>query len=95
MKSPPPAGAAVTGGAGPARHAATVRLEINLFQDIVHVSFGGGNHFCLGAHLARVEAQEAVGALVARYPNLRAAGKETWKQVPGFRGLSEFTISID
>lgn len=32
-----------------------------------HLAFGGGPHFCLGAHLARVEAQVAIGALVQRF----------------------------
>ena len=31
-----------------------------------HLAFGGGVHLCLGAHLARMEAQEAIGALVSR-----------------------------
>ena len=31
-----------------------------------HLAFGGGTHFCLGAHLARMEAQAAIGALVRR-----------------------------
>lgn len=35
-----------------------------------HLSFGGGVHHCLGAHLARMEAQEAIGALVARTRDL-------------------------
>ena len=35
-----------------------------------HLAFGGGTHFCLGAHLARLEAQVAIGALVARFDGL-------------------------
>jgi cytochrome P450 len=31
-----------------------------------HLAFGGGTHLCLGVHLARMEAQEALGALVQR-----------------------------
>jgi cytochrome P450 len=64
-------------------------------EGIRYLSFGGGSHLCLGAHLARVEAQEALGALVTRYPNLRSAGRdEVWKQVPGFRGLAELWLAI-
>ena len=60
-----------------------------------HYSFGGGAHICLGAHLARVEAQEAISALLDRFPKLSpAASEETWKQVPGFRGLSEFRVRV-
>jgi cytochrome P450 len=33
--------------------------------------FGAGAHYCLGAHLARVELQEAIAALVERFPTLR------------------------
>ena len=31
-----------------------------------HLAFGGGVHFCLGAHLARLEAQAAIGELYGR-----------------------------
>ena len=77
----------------PAVNADPDRFDVER-EDVRYLSFGGGAHLCLGVHLARVEAQEAIGALVARYPNLRSAGRdEVWKQVPGFRGLAEFWVA--
>jgi cytochrome P450 len=35
-----------------------------------NLAFGGGIHFCLGAHLARLESQIAIGSLVQRFPRL-------------------------
>ncbi len=53
-----------------------------------HLSFGGGVHFCLGAHLARLETQIAIGGLVRRFDDLRLLNEKTeWSQslfrVPG------------
>jgi len=36
-----------------------------------HLSFGGGTHLCLGAHLARLETQLTIGALVERFDDLQ------------------------
>ena len=35
-----------------------------------HLAFGGGPHYCLGAYLAKVEAQSAIGTLVRRFDDL-------------------------
>ncbi|MEE1742473.1 cytochrome P450 [Streptomyces sp. BE147] len=44
-----------------------------------HLGFGHGVHHCLGAPLARLELQEALSALLTRFPGLEAAGDVTWK----------------
>jgi cytochrome P450 len=44
-----------------------------------HLAFGGGVHFCLGAHLARMETQIAIGTLFRRMPKLElATDKLSW-----------------
>jgi cytochrome P450 len=42
-----------------------------------HLSFGGGAHFCLGAHLARLETEIAIGALVRRFDKLELQNEST------------------
>jgi cytochrome P450 len=42
-----------------------------------HLAFGHGPHYCLGANLARMELQEAFGALATRLPGLSLAGPAT------------------
>ncbi len=57
-------------------------------EDTHHHSFGGGAHYCLGAPLARLEAQIAIGTLVQRFPEMRLAEQELeWRKLPTFRGL--------
>ena len=42
-----------------------------------HLSFGGGVHFCLGAHLARLETEIAIGSLVQRFDELELVNETT------------------
>ncbi|MFJ9417099.1 cytochrome P450 [Streptomyces sp. NPDC101227] len=51
-----------------------------------HLGFGHGVHHCLGAPLARLELQEAIGALIGRFPGLHVAGDVEWKSQMLVRG---------
>jgi len=66
-------------------------------KKIPHVAFGGGAHICIGAPLARLEAQVALGRLFARFPNLRLAdpaAPPVWRTLPFFRGLERLDVLI-
>jgi cytochrome P450 len=57
-------------------------------EDNAHLSFGGGGHFCLGAPLARTEAEVAVRLLLQSLPQLTLGTEEPeWRPNPNFRGL--------
>jgi len=59
-------------------------------QKITPLSFGGGIHFCLGAQLARIEAQEAFAGLIRRLPTLELPDRDTpkWRRSFTLRGLT-------
>ena len=64
-------------------------------SDLRHRSFGGGIHFCLGAPLARLEAQLAILAVVQRFPHLRLANEALeWHARPAFRGLARLRVLV-
>lgn len=55
-----------------------------------HLTFGHGPHYCLGAPLARLEAETVLGRLLARFPHLRLAvpvGELRWRPSWRSRGL--------
>jgi cytochrome P450 len=44
-----------------------------------HVAFGGGGtHFCIGAHIARIEIQVMLREILTRLPDIEAAGAAEW-----------------
>jgi cytochrome P450 len=59
-----------------------------------HVSFGGGSHYCLGAALARLEAQVALGTIVDRFPAMRLDGTPEWNGRINLRGLECLPVSV-
>jgi cytochrome P450 len=56
-----------------------------------HVAFGTGMHFCLGAQLARVEAQVVLEKLFARFSNLSLALPGSTLQYTGRLGIRALT----
>lgn len=64
-------------------------------KDVRPMSFGGGIHFCLGAQLARVEADIAFRSLLARLPDLRLEKPDEpdWRPTFTLRGLTSLPIA--
>jgi cytochrome P450 len=57
-----------------------------------HVSFGGGHHYCLGSHLARLEGEVAISRMVRRFPALELGGEVRWNGRINLRGLSALPV---
>ncbi|MGE5762965.1 MAG: cytochrome P450 [Mycobacterium leprae] len=60
-----------------------------------HVAFGQGIHFCLGAPLARLEAQIAIPALLRRFPRVELRRTQLrWRASWFLRGLEELPLTV-
>ena len=70
------------------------RLDITR-PNVKPLSFGGGIHFCLGAQLARIEAEIAISTLLRRLPDLRLddAVNPEWRPTFVLRGLKRLPAS--
>ena len=64
-------------------------------EDSDHLAFGGCVHFCLGAHLARLEAQAAIGGLVRRFRRLELQSHELEWGRSLFRVLGRLPVSFE
>lgn len=62
-----------------------------------HIAFGGGSHICIGAPLARIEAQAALSKLFTRFPDLRLARPDERPErrtLPFFNGIQRLDVLI-
>jgi pimeloyl-[acyl-carrier protein] synthase len=60
-----------------------------------HLAFGDGIHFCLGASLARLEGQVAIGALLERFRTLRLLDEAPqWGGTFAIRGVTSLRLGV-
>jgi hypothetical protein len=71
------------------------RLDVRR-EDVRHLSFAMGPHYCVGAALARMEAQEVFGALLRRFPRMRLeeGAALQWLDTAVFRGVHSLPVVL-
>ena len=86
---------ALLGSAGrdPAAHTDPSRFDITREDRGEHLAFSSGIHYCLGAPLARLEAEVAFGVLAARLPEPRQAGPLTRRPTTILHGLNSLPVN--
>jgi cytochrome P450 len=77
----------------PARFDTPARLDLGR-ADNHHLAFSQGMHYCLGAALARLEGQIAVGSLVRRFPDLQLAEEPVHRDHFVLRGLKSLQVTV-
>jgi len=71
------------------------RLDITREGAAPILTFGGGAHYCLGVHLAKVELVEALRVITRRMRNARRTGPAPWKPPAGISGPTSLPIAFD
>ena len=79
------------GNRDPERFADPDRLDLSR-SDNAPLSFGGGMHYCLGAPLARLEAQVAFPALLRRFPGIALDGEPERRDSLTIRGYTRMPV---
>ncbi len=71
------------------------RFDITREGSAAMLTFGGGMHYCLGSHLARLELAEALAVMARRMPKPRRVGPAPWKPLSGISGPITLTIEFE
>jgi cytochrome P450 len=61
---------------------------------VPHLTFGGGIHYCLGVHLAKVELAEALVGMAQCWKTVDITGPVPWKPVVGISGPSTLPVHV-
>jgi cytochrome P450 len=59
-----------------------------------HLGFAAGVHYCLGASLAKLEAQVAITSLIRRFPDVHLSGEPTWRDRLTIRGVDHLPLAV-
>jgi cytochrome P450 len=79
----------------PEQFAEPDRLDLGRDNAQTHLALGAGIHYCVGASLARLEGELALGALLRRWPTMALAPEPlVWRRNPVLRGLQALPLTI-
>lgn len=59
-----------------------------------HLAFGSGAHYCLGASLAKLEAEVALTSFIRRFPNAALGAEPSWNGRLNLRGLATLPLAV-
>jgi len=70
-------------------------FEVDLARDPnPHISFGFGTHFCLGAHVARLQLRVALEELTSRFTNLRPIAPPVYEANVFVKAVERFELGV-
>jgi cytochrome P450 len=70
------------------------RFDVTRTFTTPHLAFGFGEHLCLGAALARLEARVALEELLGRFPDYGVAGEPNWTRSTLVRGMTALPVVL-
>lgn len=69
-------------------------LDFSRHNSNRHVAFSAGVHYCLGASLAKLETEIAVGTLVREFKNIQIEGEPQWRDRLTIRGAIKLNLQV-
>ena len=70
------------------------QLDFSRSNSNRHLAFAAGVHYCLGASLAKLETEVAVGTLVKTFKSIEFESQPEWRDRLTIRGVSKFELNV-